>query len=131
MKKDFTIKDAVFFEIQDETIDVRGDCRLISIAFLPGDTSSAEIRWAIQNSNQQLHMKFSLVEDFIVSGRDAEYPASSGSVLAIAGFTGGLEAVGDGQFYVEPTEDRGYMSLSMNDGSAIFVKAESVIIRRV
>ena len=128
MKKNFAIRDAVVFECSDKKFDLRGDCSLVSVEFYPSFSSSVEIKWKVEQSNHHIFMMFSSVEDFIVRGRDSEYPPESGTMLAIAGFSDGAPCRGGEQLYVEPTQEMNYMSFVMDDMSAIFVKAGSVIM---
>jgi hypothetical protein len=130
VKKNFVVKDAVLFGFSGEMIDLRGDCELASVNFYPGKSPSVEVKWDIQRSNHQVHMIFSSVEDFIVRSRDVAYPAESGAMLAIAGFSDGVSCGSDDQFYVEPTQEMNYMSFVMDDRSVILIKAGSAIIRR-
>ena len=130
MKKNFGIKDAVLFEWSGEIIDIRGECELLSVEFRPGNSPSVEIKWKIEQSNQQIHMIFNSVEDFIFRGRDTEYPLESGAMLLIAGFNDGVNRGSEDQFYVEPTQEMNYMSFAMDDRSVILVRADSVIMRR-
>ncbi len=131
MKKNFYIRDGVLFGFEGELIDVRRNCELISVKFCPGKSPSVEIKWKVEHSNQQVHMIFSSVEDFIVGGRDTAYPVESGAMLAIAGFNDGVSRGSEDQFYVEPMQEMNYMSFVMDDRSAIFVRAGSANVRRV
>ena len=131
MKKNFNIKDAVLFEFSGDMIDLRGDCELISVDIRPGHSSTVEIKWKVDDSNQQIHVIFNYVKDFIVRGRDTDYPLESGTMLSIAGFSDGISRENEDQVYSqEPTREMNYMSFVMDDWSAILVRADSVIMRR-
>lgn len=131
MKKNFNIRDGIIFEFSQEILDMRGGCELISVTFCPGNSSTVEIKWKIERSNQLVYIIFSSVEDFIVRKRDAEYPLESGAMLAIAGFRDGVSCEREDQFYLEPTQEMNYMTFFMDDMSAILVRADSAIMRRV
>lgn len=131
MKKNFVIKDGVLFEFSGEVLDLRGDCNLVSVEFQTGVSPCVRMHWGIQGSNQQIQILFSSVEDFIVIGRDPEYPPESGTMLKVAGFSSGTSGVDEGEFYVEPTQEMNYMSFVMDDISSFLVKADSISIRRL
>lgn len=131
MNKNFNIKDGVLLECSGELFDLRGGCELIGVNFRPGKLSSVEMVWKVDRSNQQIEIDFKSVEDFIVKGRDSEYPLQSGTMLAIAGFSDGVSVGGEDHFYLEPSQEMSYMSFVMDDMSAFLVKAESVSMRRV
>jgi len=131
MRKNFSINYGVLFEFSGEIYDLRGSCELMGVSFRPGSISSVEMIWGIDSSNQQIVIKFTSVEDFIVRGRDSAYPLKSGTMLAIAGFSDGISVGSEDQFYLEPSQEMSYMSFLMDDLSAFLVKAESVSMRRV
>ena len=131
MNRNFCVVNGVFFFFAGIEIDVRGTCRLLSVHFRPGASATVEMVWAINSSNQHLSMTFANVDDYIVRGRDFEYPAESGTQLAIAGFSDGVSCSADDMFYVEPTPEMSYMSFVMDDASIFLVKSQSSEIRIV
>ena len=131
MNKNFQIQDGVLFTFSDESVDMRGECELLSVELRPGSSPRIEMRWRIDRSNQMIEIIFESVDDFMVMGRDTEYPVDSGAMLAIAGFSNRDDYSPDGEFYVEPTRGMEYMSFVMDDMSAFLIKAESANMRRV
>lgn len=130
MNKNFSVRDAVFFESSDDTFDIRGDCELIEVQYRPGISASVEMIWKIRNSNQHLQMLFTEVRDFIFRGRDTDYPAQSGTMLGIAGFSG-RDIDETLTLYVEPEHDMSYMTFVMDDMSAVLIDAEKAVLRRL
>lgn len=126
MNRNFFIRDAAFFEFSGEVLDV---CQLLSVEFRPGSSPSAEMAWGIQGSNRQLRILFSQVEDIIVTGRDEEYPARSGSTLVIAGFSHGKPDPVQPELYLEPTHEMNYMTFVMADRAAYAIKAAAATMR--
>jgi hypothetical protein len=131
MNKNFTIKDAVFLQFDNQLIDLRGECKLQKVIVFPGKSSSIELRWDIDHSNQQVQILFNYVSDFLVTARDREYPAECGSTLAILGFCDGAWPKSEDTLYIEPTFEIDYMSFIMDDRSAYLIKADSAFVRLV
>lgn len=131
MNKNFQIEDGVLFTFSGESVDMRGECELLSVELRPGLSPCVEMIWGIDLSNRRIQIVFESVDDFIVKGRDTEYPVKSGAVLAIAGFSNRDDYSYDGEFYVEPTREMKYMSFVMDDTSAFLIKAESANMHRV
>lgn len=130
MKKNFSVKDAVFFEFAGETLDARGDCELLSVEFRPGAAASVEMNWRVHGSNRPLQILFSQVNNFVIKGRDEEYPLQSGVTLGIAGFSC-VSLSADLELFVEPTPEMNYMTFVMDDESAIFIEAETAVMRHL
>lgn len=128
MNKNFSIKDAVFFELFGETLDAR---ELISLVFNPSNTDMIEMLWKVNGSNRQLKILFSEVQDFSIKGRDQDYSQQSGKMLAIAGFTDGKLNDAEPELYVEPTVEMNYLTFVMHDALTIFVKAENASMKWV
>lgn len=128
MNRNFSIRDAVFFELSGEVLDV---CELLSVGFRPGSFASVEMIWGIARSNQQLQILFSQIQDFIVRGRDEEYPGQSGSSLGIAGFSDGNPDPVEPELFLEPAQDNNYMTFVMEDRSAFAIKAGNAIMQKL
>lgn len=128
MNRNFSIRDAVFFELSGETMDL---CELLSVGFRPGGFPSVEMLWMIPSSNQQLQILFSQVQDFMIRGRDEEYPLQSGATLSIAGFSNGDPDLTEPELYEEPTREMNYMTFVMDDRSAFAIKAATANMRRL
>ena len=128
MNKNFSVKDAVFFELKNETLDAR---ELVSVTFHPGTFPSVEMLWVISASNQRLQILFSNTRSFIIKCRDEEYPLQSGATLSIAGFSRGYVDTAEPELYLEPTYDMSYMTFVMPDKSAFFISADTVLMRWV
>jgi hypothetical protein len=129
MKKNFSIRDGFLFELSDGILDVRGECSLSRVEIYPGSHPAAELIWDIDGSNQILRMSFTGLEDFVIKGRDKDYPFQSGVTLKVAGFSDGSGFVGE--LYVEPTKVMSYISFVMDDMSAFLIKADLANVRRV
>lgn len=126
MNRNFSIRDAVLFELSGEILDV---CELLSVGFRPGSFPTVEMLWRVGSSNQQLQIIFSQVQDFIIRGRDEEYPSQSGAALSIVGFSNGDPDLTEPELYVEPTHEMNYITFVMNDRSAFAIKAGSANMR--
>jgi hypothetical protein len=128
MNRNFSIRDAVFFELSGEALDVAG---LLSVGFRPGISASVEMAWQIAGSNRQLQILFGQVEDFIIRGRDEEYPGQSGSSLSIAGFSNGNPNPNEPELFLEATPENNYMTFVMGDRSVLAVKAAKADMRQL
>lgn len=128
MNKNFSIEYAQCFVVSDERSDVR---ELLSLRFQPGPSASIEIIWALCGSNERAQISFSNVHDFVVKGRDQEYPIESSAMLKIVGFSNGRLDAADQELYLEAVTDVDYMTFIMDDASAILIRAETAILQRV
>jgi hypothetical protein len=127
MKCNFLIKDAVFFEVSGKVLD---KLNLVGIEVFRGTAQAVKTRWQVPCSNQQVIITFTEVTDFIVKGRDRQYPLESGIMLRIAGYSqGNIDEIDD--LYITPSFDFAYMTFVMEDASAFLIKAETASLQRL
>lgn len=130
MDKNFAITDAVLFDISGEIFDIRAQCQLLNIKFWPGSSSSLEMVWSIDGSNEQFSILFSQVQNFMIKERDEGYPLESGRMLKIAGFTQGHVNFQNCWLHPEQEDDADYLAFVMDDSTTILVKAGTANARR-
>lgn len=128
MNTNFSIKDGLFFVLSGEVLEIP---QLVSVEFRPESVPSLDMIWRIDRSNEQVGIFFRGVRNFVIRGRDDEYPPGSGSLLKIAGFSGSVTNFDETELYVEQSNEMDHMTFVMRDTSAFLVKCENATMQRL